>query len=60
MHGMLKRYAPDDLSHKITSMESTPRFNGSYSDVYIGRFGNMAVSLQTSHPSKNEIDRRLF
>lgn len=47
--GILKEFRedakPEDLSLKIAITESRPRFNGRYSDVYIGLFGDNKVSL---------------
>ena len=47
-------YAHDfDVPIKVVLTESTPRFNGSYSDVYIGRFRDNTVRLSDAPPNKN-------
>jgi hypothetical protein len=46
MQSRLKHPAPVDLSGEIIITELKPRFNGAYSDVYIGQFRKKAVCLR--------------
>jgi len=45
-----------DIPIKVTFTETMSRFNGSYSDVYIGRFRDRIVSLHDAPLNRHDTD----
>ena len=47
---------PLNISVGVTITDQRPKFAGTYSDIYIGRFRNETVRIQNAQVDKHEAD----